>query len=87
MKKRSYSRHHRNRKDHKRLLQATICQWNGTPWRNEKKKSRKIHSSIEKNREYSWTNHKYWNWNCDLKTSKNKSLRPDGVTGEFYQTF
>ena len=37
MKKRSYSRHHRTAKDHKRLLQATLCQWNGTPWRNEKK--------------------------------------------------
>ena len=26
MKRRSYNRHHRNTKDHERLLQATICQ-------------------------------------------------------------
>ena len=26
MKRRSYNRHHRNTNDHKRLLQATVCQ-------------------------------------------------------------
>ena len=34
MKKRSNNRHCRNTRDHKRLLQATICQKNGQPGRN-----------------------------------------------------
>ena len=37
-----------------------------------------------KNRNHELTNHKHWNWNCDLKTS-NRSPESDGFTGEFYQ--
>ena len=49
---------------------------------------RKVQSSKtepERNRKYEKTNHKYWNWNCDLKLPTNKSLGQVGITGKFYQ--
>ena len=56
----------------------------------QKKKVTRRYSSKDKpgrNSKYEQTNHKYWNWNCDLKTSNYRSPRLHDFTGEFYQTF
>ena len=39
------------------------------------------------NRKYKQINHKYWNWNCEQKSSNNKSPGPDDFTGKFCYIF
>ena len=41
------------------------------------------------NRKYEQTNHKYWNWSCDLKKKKKKlpTIKSLGPEGKFYQIF
>ena len=61
-------------KDHKKLLQATICQKNGQPRRNVQIFREVISQDLNiKNRKYKDTNHKYWNWYCDSQQTKLKN--------------
>ena len=61
MKRRNYKRKGRNTKDHKKLPQATICQYSGQPKRNGQILRKVQPSKIEtgRNRKYEHTNHKH----------------------------
>ena len=89
-------RQHRNTKDHKRILWATICQLNWQPRGNGQilRKVQPHKTEPGRNKNHEQANYKHWNWNCDLKKKKKtlpKSKSPgqghDSFIGEFYQTF
>ena len=68
---------------------ATIHQQNGQTRRNEKNLRQVPPSKSEpvRNRKYEQTKHKYWDWNCGLKTPNKQKSRTDVFTGKFYQRF
>ena len=76
-------------KDHTWLLWATISQWHGQPGRNGQI-LRKVQPSRLKQEETEIMNKSIAGTEIKTVTKnlpRNKSLRTDGFTGEFYQTF
>ena len=66
------NRQHRNTKDHKGLLWATICQEN-RPTEINWSILRKVQSTKTepgRNRNYEQANYMHWNWKRDLKNSQ-----------------
>ena len=57
--RRSYDQYHRNAKEHKTLLQATICEYNGQPRRNGHilRKVKFLKTDPGKNRKYKRINY------------------------------
>ena len=74
--------------------QSMIRDYYKQPYADKKRQTRRNGKILRKvwssktepgrNRKDEWTNHKYWNANCDLKTCKTKI---PGLTGKFYHTF